>query len=108
MSSEVLVVDSHALVRVEITARVTKLCPFKDEVDHGAVTIQYLVRGKTLELHALRALLDGYASVKATHEDFAYELTERITELVGGAVFVLGAWETAGMEVEVSASTASE
>lgn len=103
-----LTADCSAPVYVEIGARITKLCPFKDEVDYGTVTIGYWVEGKTLELHALRALLDTYSDKKMTHEDFVNKLAEELTVTLESPTAVTSKWETAGLCVEVSTATVQE
>lgn len=80
-------------VKVRITADVAKLCPVKDEIDTGTVTLTYQTEGSALELHGLRAYLDRYATVRLSHEEF----TRRVADDTGAEVE--SAWTTADMKV---------
>lgn len=89
-------IDTPA-ARMRVTARVQKLCPIKDEVDEGVVTLSYLTSSfGAFELHSLADYLATFADKHMTHEAFVSE--------VGGAlgVHVVSTWETAGMRVTCS------
>lgn len=89
----------------EVTAPVTKRCPFVEEVDEGEVTIRW--RGyRGIELHSLAAYLASFADEPLSHEDFAAKVTAAVAAAVQreGNVDVTGRWTTAGMAVSVSCS----
>jgi len=46
-------VETASAVTVEATGPVTHLCPHRDEIDHGTVTITWVCEGRTIELHSL-------------------------------------------------------
>lgn len=84
-------------VLMKVTADVQKMCPIKDEVDNGTVTITYRTSdGGALELHALAAYLVTYSGQHLTHEEFVH----RVAADVGG--HVSSTWTTAGMTIECS------
>lgn len=83
---------------VVVTAPVTKMCPVKNEVDEGTVTISYQTHGKAIELHDLAAYLATFSDRHISHEEFVH-LVARET----GAE-VSSIWATAGMSVEVKNS----
>lgn len=82
---------------VRITTYCNHLCPVKDERDSGEVEIFYDEPSRFIELHDLRAFLDGYEEVKITHE----ELTDAIKRRYVFAD-VSTRWLTAGCEIEVT------
>lgn len=98
------VLPVQARVRVFVTSPVTKRCPVVDEVDVGEVSLSWDTSdGETLELHGLRALIDGYEDRAISHEEFAHELGDDVFAATGKRVYVTAAWETAGMQVKVNA-----
>lgn len=83
-------------MRHTVTAKVVKLCPFRDEVDHGTVTLTF-DSDDLPELHAVAADLGDYRGVKLTHEEF----TRRVLDNYAGraCVAVESTWQTAGLDV---------
>lgn len=101
--SRVRVVPSKADVTITVTSPLRHLCPFVDEVDNGTVTITWRAKGKTFELHSLRAYLDGWKDSEISHEDIT-DIIRRdlsVTPLIE-IVEVRSAWDTAGMAVSCS------
>jgi NADPH-dependent 7-cyano-7-deazaguanine reductase QueF len=92
MIEQILTAD----VDVTITAPVTKLCPVKDETDHGTVTLTYRTHGNGLELHAVAAYLDTFTTRHLSHEDFTAEVANAT------GCTVTSSWTTAGMTVTCS------
>lgn len=98
-----MTVPVDADVHMTATCSVTHLCPFKDEVDRGGVTVKWSTNGRTFELHALAAYLQAFAEERISHED----LTDRFRRTLAFAPGVTGVevttvWETAGMGVTCS------
>jgi NADPH-dependent 7-cyano-7-deazaguanine reductase QueF len=89
---------------VTVASPLQHLCPFKDEVDRGTVTVEFAVDGLTFELHELSAYFGSFAGETISHE----ALTGRIfTDLSSNGLAVLGVtteWVTAGMHVVVRRS----
>jgi NADPH-dependent 7-cyano-7-deazaguanine reductase QueF len=86
---------AEADVLVILTADVRKLCPIKDEVDDGTVTITYRTNGQAFELHELAAHLATFTNTRVSHETFTAELAG----FLGASV--RSEWVTAGMRVRV-------
>ena len=85
---------------VTATAQVQHMCPFVHEVDNGTVTITWRTRGRTIELHSLRAHLSTFAETEISHEQLTETIGTEIRRLPGiDLVTVESAWNTAGMEV---------
>lgn len=87
---------------VTVTGPLEHLCPHRDEVDHGTVTVTWTCAQTTLELHALAAYLRSWRNSTMSHE----QITDRIThdlEAVAGIfnVTVSTTWSTAGLAVTV-------
>jgi NADPH-dependent 7-cyano-7-deazaguanine reductase QueF len=99
------VVPERAPVRVTVTAGVIHLCPHRDETDMGRVMISWRCDGATVELHSLRAWLDGYSTRRDSHETIASDIAGALAGLEGIAdVRVTGRFHTAGLEVTVEAA----
>lgn len=95
-----LLVPCDVSTPVTITGRLVHECPFKDESDQGEVTITWLPDGHTLELHALREWLDGFARVKVSHEALTAAIEAELDDLPGITdVSVATTWQTAGFRV---------
>lgn len=100
-----MVVESDADVTVTITADLTHLCPFVNEIDHGSITITYRIAGNTLELHALRDWFNGFKDSHITHEGLTDLIRHHLATLPGIEVIdVRTNWTTAGMDVTCSTS----
>lgn len=94
-------IETDADVTMTAGIAVAHLCPFKDEVDNGWVTITWRCDGATLELHALADYLRGFKDARLSHE----EVTDRIRHDLAATpgvelVSVETTWGTAGMEVK--------
>jgi NADPH-dependent 7-cyano-7-deazaguanine reductase QueF len=99
------VVPEPARVRVTVAAGITHLCPHKDETDTGRVVISWRCDGGTVELHSLRAWLDGYSTRRDSHETITGVIAAVLAALDGIAdVQVIGRFHTAGLEVTVEAA----
>lgn len=88
-------------VEVSVTMPAVHMCPFKNEVDEGSVTLSWLTRnGRTIELHSLRALLDSADEWEVSHEAYTASLRHL---LVGDfpEITVVSTWHTAGGDVVV-------
>ena len=99
-------VPVDSAVTVTVTASMTHLCPFVDEVDHGTITITWqpdTEGGHTIELHSLRAYLDGFAEDRIAHEDLTRRVADDLDTLPGLTVTAVeSGWLTAGMGVRCS------
>lgn len=83
-------------VQVTLTAPVRKLCPVKDEVDEGTVTLSYRTgRLGALELHDLAAYFAGFTGRHLSHEEFTFEVARATGAEVSSS------WETAGITYRV-------
>lgn len=92
-------------VHVQVTAAVRHLCPFKQEIDDGRVTVSWRTDHATVELHSLRAFLGDFAESAISHEDLVSELWAALNALAGiRRVLVVATWKTAGMDVTCSTS----
>lgn len=79
-------------------------CPYVDELDVGTVVVEWSAGGATLELHALREWLDGFAEQTVSHEELTRTIYGALCEL--DRIFVhhvTTRWTTAGMLVEIRA-----
>jgi len=88
---------------MEVHAPLVHRCPFRNEVDRGAVAIRWEVQTHTFELHSLRASLESWADVVISHED----LTDALRLVLSGypgliLQSITTAWDTAGMEIQCS------
>lgn len=92
-------------VHVTVTAPIRHLCPFKDEIDDGRLTLSWRTDHSTVELHSLRSFLGVFADARISHEEVTSEIWGAMNR-VGGirSVSVSTAWRTAGMEVQCSIS----
>lgn len=98
-------VPSSGDVTVTTYADLTHLCPFVDEVDRGTVKLTWRVDGQTLELHSVRAYLDGFATSRLSHEEVTNRIGHDIASIPGVELIeVTTAWDTAGMEVTCATS----
>lgn len=98
-------VEDSSDVTVTAAGPLRHLCPHRDEVDRGSVTITWRTAGQTFELHALAEYLLSWRTAKVSHE----EITDRIAfdlHTVAGVelITVETRWQTAGLEVTCSTS----
>jgi NADPH-dependent 7-cyano-7-deazaguanine reductase QueF len=84
---------ASADLNVTIVASITKVCPVKDEIDTGSVTLAYRTHGQAIELHHLARFLGSFRNMNISHED----VTRQIAIYTG--CHVETTWMTAGMEV---------
>lgn len=95
-----LLAPCDVVTPMSVTGRLVHECPFEDESDQGQVTITWLPAGQTLELHALRDWLDGFAREKVSHEDLTAGIEAELDDLEGITdVTVSTTWQTAGFHV---------
>lgn len=87
-----------------VTAELAHVCPVVGERDYGRVTITYKPASRLLELHALVALLRGYADRAITHEELTGELRGVLADALRAEdLTVTTSWTTAGLAYEVAA-----
>lgn len=67
-------VECMSPVTVTTKAHMRHLCPYRNEVDEGLITISWEVAGRTIELHSLHEYLRGFKDSVMSHE----ELTDRV------------------------------
>lgn len=101
-----MIVPDSSDVTITVTSPLRHLCPHKDEVDNGTITVIWRCNGATFELHSLRELYKGFKGSAISHE----QLTDRIRHDLSTAsplidvISVSTWWTTAGMEVTCSTS----
>lgn len=106
--SEIQVVPSAGTVRVTASQLVQHLCPHVDEVDVGAIEIEWTAAGSTVELHSLAAHLTSYRDARVSHEDLVASIAEAL-DLPGIAdVTVTARFTTGGLDVEVSSAVSGD
>jgi NADPH-dependent 7-cyano-7-deazaguanine reductase QueF len=111
MSENPLAVPCSVVTDVEVTLPLRHLCPYADEADEGTVEIRWTSGTddappltRTIELHALAAYLDTFATRRLSHEEVTAAIQRRLEELRGLTVQpVVTRWVTAGAEVVVRA-----
>lgn len=81
-------------MKVTISAQVSHLCPFKDEIDIGRIR---LALTEPTELHALAEYLQSFTDQVVTHEVMTQEIAKHTN------AHVTTYWTTAGMDIEVEA-----
>lgn len=97
--------DCDADVTVTTSGPLTHLCPFRDEVDHGSITLVWRCAGATLELHTLRDYLTSWELCTLSHEEITDRIRHDLSVVVGIELLsVETTWHTAGMEVQCSFS----
>lgn len=97
-------------VTMTATAPARHLCPFVNEKDEGTVTVTWITRGWTFELHALRRHLDQFmeqwGEVEISHEDFTRHIRDTFAAAHSPSTLeilkVETSWDTAGMPVTCS------
>jgi NADPH-dependent 7-cyano-7-deazaguanine reductase QueF len=89
---------------VALNAPIRHLCPFKDEVDSGTITITWTCAGFTIELHSLASYLAQFSDSAISHEDLVEFIALDMDALGNGiaATSVTARFTTAGLGVEVS------
>jgi NADPH-dependent 7-cyano-7-deazaguanine reductase QueF len=104
MTADVDVVECAAAgATLVATGPAVHHCPFRDEIDEGEVTVRWRVISHTIELHSLRAYLDGLDEAVISHEEFTSVLTQELATLGGIELLsVDSSWQTADLAVSVS------
>lgn len=104
-----LTIPCGSEVTVQATAPLTHRCPFRDEIDHGSVEIQWTTAGNTFELHTLRAWLDNHAGLTVSHEDITRAIADDLAGRPGiRDVRVRTRWTTAGAGVVVASDLSGQ
>jgi NADPH-dependent 7-cyano-7-deazaguanine reductase QueF len=94
-----LVVEDTSRSTVRVTGPIRHLCPHRDEVDEGTISVEWNCDGvATYELHALAVYFASFATSTISHE----ELTQFIADELCAQVTTT--WNTAGLEVSCSTS----
>lgn len=84
----------------EFTAR--HLCPFREEIDDGTVTVSWVTsHGVTFELHALADAIGAREGEEVSHERWTADLTARLAEVDVADLAVTSTWTTAGATITV-------
>lgn len=91
-------------VTVTAHAQVKHLCPFKEEIDTGTVTIVWTCNGFTIELHSLADYLTAFTTQPISHEDLTALIAADLQTVGRGITInsVTTRFTTAGLTVEVS------
>jgi NADPH-dependent 7-cyano-7-deazaguanine reductase QueF len=93
-------VPAAAGVHMEVTRPFRHLCPFRDEVDKGRITIAWTTAGQTFELHGLAEFLDSFRDLVISHEDLTALVREVLDHAGGLSGVAVRTWfDTAGMGV---------
>lgn len=81
---------------VVVRGPVKKLCPYRNEVDEGTVTVTFSVshRDDCRELHSLAGYLGSFEGASLSHEDFTRQVHADLA-----ALSVESTWQTAGLTV---------
>jgi hypothetical protein len=101
-------VGAPAGLTLSATAPARHLCPFVKENDEGTVTVTWLTKGRTFELHSLRrhldAFMDQWGEVEVSHEEFTGHLRDTFAhgDMLVEILSVESSWDTAGMSVTCS------
>jgi len=103
MSSS-MTVPCPVKVAVTVQAPLRHLCPHRDEVDLGRVTVRWTTDGMTFELHALREYLASSDHVVISHEELTDILRRDLTTPGVANVSIETEWTTAGLGVRCSPS----
>ena len=85
---------------VTVRGSATKLCPYRDERDHGTVKLTFAVAGDAPDLHDIAAGIAGYANQQMSHEDFTAAVFTHWEDCRSAS----STWHTAGLEVTVDVS----
>lgn len=103
MSPATVPAEGHT--HLSVKSSIQHMCPFKNEVDCGTITVAWQVDGHTLELHSLREYFHSFIDREISHEELTDEIRAELSTHHGITdVTVSTRWHTAGMEVECSTS----
>jgi NADPH-dependent 7-cyano-7-deazaguanine reductase QueF len=96
-------VPETAAQSVTVRAPIRHLCPFKEEVDDGHITVVFRVCTSTFEMHALADYLGSFAAERISHESLTDRIYTELSQQHGPVVErVSTEWETAGAQVLVT------
>jgi hypothetical protein len=98
-----ILVDAGAPATVTVTTGAYHRCPFKDEADEGELTLTFEAGAETLELHSLKAWIDGLDEWMVSHEAYTFYIKDQLTKIGVRVTHVTTRWTTADMTVSVSA-----
>ena len=105
MSPQIETVTSSPGLTMAVTSPIVHLCPFKDEIDNGQITVTWQTLNGTIELHSLRAYFDSFAASEISHESLTDTIRRELNRIPSiKALDVTTNWTTAGMEVVCSTS----
>ena len=96
-------IDGPLGVKVVVRGRMRAICPLDFTVDEYSYEIEYVGRGKYLELNRLRLYLHGFWQREITHEELARTIASDIHDVLKVPVKVRLRSNYKGMEVEVEA-----
>jgi len=103
--SHVITVPCDGDVTMTATGDLTHLCPHVDEIDNGAIHIEWRVAGQTYELHSLAEYLRGFKDSRISHEEITDRIRHDLSTVNGiELISVVTTWDTAGLEVSCSTS----
>ena len=87
------------------TSPIVHLCPFKDEVDNGEITVTWVTLNGTIELHSLRDYFKTFAESQISHESLTDTIRRELQRIPSiRALDVVTTWTTAEMDVTCSTS----
>lgn len=90
---------------MSVTSPIRHLCPWREEVDDGHITITWRTLNGTLELHDLRDYLKSFAEAEISHESLTDSIYRELNRTPCiRLIDVSTNWRTAGMEVACSTS----
>lgn len=105
MRADIETVTSSPGLTMTVTSPIVHLCPFRDEVDQGSITVTWLTLNGTIELHSLRAFFDSFARAEISHESLTDTIRRELNRIPSiKALDVVTNWTTAGMGVACSTS----
>jgi NADPH-dependent 7-cyano-7-deazaguanine reductase QueF len=100
--STIEVIESLGIVTIR--ASCAHLCPFKDEVDYGTVTVTTKVPYRGVEIHSWVAYLESWDDTKISHEFLTAEIGKALVQVLNATVdevLVVSEWTTAGADITV-------
>lgn len=94
-------IEVTAGVEVEVIGYLSHLCPFRNEVDRGTITMSWVTAGTNVELHSLHDLLRSYRHVAVSHEEVTVRIADALTECGLKNVEVQTHFITSGMQCRI-------
>ena len=106
MALRTLTLDPKYRLSVNLTARLTCLCPVNGRRDYATVEIAYVPTGAVVELESLQRWLDSYAMETISHEEITQAIRDEIAEeTMADDLTVRTRWDAVeGVECVVSVS----